>query len=535
MASTNASGSSKIVLIRLYRNLLRVAKPFTAPSPQAPILNALLNRTGRDDHISDWSSFIQTKPETDLSHRNPPRLFRRLLREVVCAGNPEGVVKSQWPSQVDTTVLWNVIRREFRSEPNCPSSLFDDGTRKQVAFMALRELGKKISYLDHLESNSPTPMVQQCAANVTPLPHFPASSYLRPGAFLLAHPHMNDSFFAKSVICILQHKEDNSGTYGIIVNRVSVNTDTGRNRSLVEAFDKSMLPGRLSHVFGDSVIREGGPVHVALQMLHSLPSDFVPMESKEPVNPVVSEEPPVQDKPEENAEKSEQEDGSEFPLDETLGGRLLPVLPVDDETSTAIHSDRATYFAGDIFQVMKAVENGSIERVDLCNYHATHWDSPCRGFVDRSNTEDVAFFVGASTWSPGQLAHEMAQGYWMPCRGPPEIALTGMCEHETNLTEEEEWTTKTQTTTTTTQAATTPSATAGSHSISDAAAAAVAATTHSSGPRTKRPLADLWLSMTSACGDEERRFAHLFFHEDKLGEYGLPCDALELLDEVDYF
>ena len=92
-----------------------------------------------------------------------------------------------------------------------------------------------------------------------------------------------------------------------------------------------------------------------------------------------------------------------------------------------------------------------------------------------AQTDDVSFFVGASIWSPGQLAAEIAQGYWIPCRGPPEMALDGICEHEDD---------------------------------NDA---------------TSRPLADLWLSMMSACGPEEVAMAHLF-HNDHWDEHGMPCD-----------
>jgi hypothetical protein len=97
--------------------------------------------------------------------------------------------------------------------------------------------------------------------------------------------------------------------------------------------------------------------------------------------------------------------------------------------------------------------------------------------------DDVSFFVGASTWSPGQLASEIAQGYWIPCRGPPEMALDGICEHE---------------------------------------------------PTTSgnRPLADLWLSMMSACGEDEAKLSHLF-HRDHCDENGLPCDAFDDDDHDD--
>jgi len=365
-----------VVILRLYRNLLRAAKPFTAPSPNARFLNCLLSRTGIDDHISDWKSFVSAAPkgnqekardltvqyrsgtsstgsdQNDTNEVIPPnrtyqRLFRRLLREVVCGGDQEGMAKSTWPSQVDPMVLWNVIRREFRDDPNCQSIHFNAATRCQVAFTGLRELNKKLSYLDHLERTSPEPLPNQAAWNVSPLPFKPSSSHLRPGAFLLAHPHLNNSFFGKTVICILDHEDENKKsemeddesaskrtmnlpgqqTYGLIVNRSSIHADTGKNRTLREAFGQHMLPAKLAEVFGDSIVREGGPVHVALQMLHTPPS-------------------------------SSEEGGD----DKSIGGRVIPMIPKDDGTSTALYSDRATYFQGEIFKAMTAVEEGRMDR-----------------------------------------------------------------------------------------------------------------------------------------------------------------------------
>ena len=101
--------------------------------------------------------------------------------------------------------------------------------------------------------------------------------------------------------------------------------------------------------------------------------------------------------------------------------------------------------------------------------------------------DDISFFVGASTWAAEQLENEIAQGFWIPCRGPPEIALSGICEHEPT-------------------------------SESD-----------------NRPLADLWLSMMSACGKEEAQLASLFYHHD-WDENLLPCDAFDGEDiDVDFF
>jgi putative AlgH/UPF0301 family transcriptional regulator len=94
--------------------------------------------------------------------------------------------------------------------------------------------------------------------------------------------------------------------------------------------------------------------------------------------------------------------------------------------------------------------------------------------------DDVSFFVGASTWTLGQLQNEIAQGFWIPCRGPTDIALTGICEHDAN-----------------------------------------------SPQNSKRPLADLWLSMMSACGEDEAKLSHLYYHDDDIHDNGLPCDAFD--------
>jgi len=90
--------------------------------------------------------------------------------------------------------------------------------------------------------------------------------------------------------------------------------------------------------------------------------------------------------------------------------------------------------------------------------------------------DDVSFFVGASVWYQGQLEREIEQGSWILCRGPAGIALTGVCEHE-EIEEGE--------------------------------------------PRLK---ADLWLSMISACGQEEAQLAQLLEAAYGDDEYGNACD-----------
>ena len=238
---------------------------------------------------------------------------------------------------MDAVRLRDVVRREFRDGQSNVSASFDHSTRRRVAFVALRELNKKITFFETLQKDAPAPLKQQAAWHVSSLPFQPPSAYLRPGAFLVSHPYMTDSFFGRSVICILEHKDDSdeSGskrsttaghTYGIIINRVSVNAGTGKNRTLREAFQESRLPGRLADVFGDAVIKEGGPVHASIQMIYAASA----------------------------------EDDSLS----TLGGSVIPVV-AEGDSSPALYSDRAVYFQGDVFKAMEAVENGTLDRGEL--------------------------------------------------------------------------------------------------------------------------------------------------------------------------
>jgi hypothetical protein len=348
-SSSTAAASSALVVRRLYRSLLRTTKPFTAPSENAVVLTCLLHRTGIDDNVSDWDGAVtavhnswKTQDQArdlTLSYKESPtgihagsqrqsypRLFRKLLREVIAG--PDGVQKMLFPRQVDSSRLRDVIRREFRDEEGNVSLLFDISTRRKVAFVALRELNKKLSYFDVLQDNSPKPLRHQAAWHVSQLPFQQPSTYLKPGAFLVSNPHMNDSYFSRTVICILEHNDDdgseNAGnTYGLIANRVSVNSSTGKNRTLGESFKENHLPTRLADVFGDSVVKEGGPVHSSIQMLYSAMADKDELTS--------------------------------------IGGSVIPTIPEGDK-SPSLYSDRATYFQGDIFKAMDAVDKGIIDR-----------------------------------------------------------------------------------------------------------------------------------------------------------------------------
>ena len=114
--------------------------------------------------------------------------------------------------------------------------------------------------------------------------------------------------------------------------------------------------------------------------------------------------------------------------------------------STALESDEAIYFQGDCIRAAKAVLEGKF-------------------ILDK-----VSFFVGASCWSAGQLETEVERGWWMPCAGPPQMALTGTCNNGKDVEGQ-----------------------------------------------------DMWLSMMAAIGEEEAKLAYLM-REDKLDENSDACD-----------
>jgi hypothetical protein len=227
-------------------------------------------------NLSKSYANIPEKPKTELSldqRRAPVRVYFRMLLRDVMAG-PNGAAQMLFPSQVDTTRLRNIIKREFRLV-DCS---FDLETRKEVGFVALRELNTKLSWLATMDLPEPETQTlcnqRQAARNVYPLPLDPAL-YLKPGTFLIANPHLG-GFFRQSVVCIVDHTERNvspcdneekifhGGTYGLTVNKPCLNPSTGRDQTLRDAFRQ--LPKKIADSFGDCSIRHGGPVHLSLQV-----------------------------------------------------------------------------------------------------------------------------------------------------------------------------------------------------------------------------------------------------------------------------
>lgn len=449
--------ANALILRRLYRSLLKASKPFSSPNPHAAVASCLLHRTGAGDGV-DFEKYlanrriaaalsnarserkgrsleearnlsksyaIDEEPNSELGNsedqrRAPIRIcFRRLLREVVAG--VDGTRQLQFPKQVDTTRLRHIIHREFR----IVESPFDYITRKEVGFLALRQLNTKLSWLDTLSVADKELEAQklrnqrQAARHVEPLPLDP-DAYLRQGVFLIAHPLLT-GYFRRSVVCILDHcerevleddKVRHGGTYGLVINKPGLNPFTGRDQTLRAVFRH--LPRKVLDSFGECSIRHGGPVHLSLQMIHG-------------ARP--------QDQP-------------------TLNGEVLKIIN-DGDTSPAMYTDRAVYYKGDLIEAASAVTEGTLDR------------------------DDISFYVGASCWEAGQLESEVKQGIWLPCRGPPEMALTGTCDH---VGDDEVYT-----------------------------------------KEAERPKADLWLSLMCAMGNDEATLAHLLSADDN-NENDDACD-----------
>ena len=522
--------TNPVVLRRLYRSLLKASKPFSPlHNPRAAVYTSLLHRTGIDDGIS-WDRVLQQMAkrqetmaakeanndnnsnnertaerrqrspeqardltrsyvddhddddddddkwlneegggfnqssshhdmETSLEERRLPYrvLFRRLLREVVTG--LDGSSQMKFPSQVVPNTLQEVIQREFRRPATTTTTTttgdngpfpFDEATRQQAAFIALRELNTKLSWIDSLLPSSSSEATtdqekernqRQAAKGVTPIHPLQPSEYLKAGTFLVAHPLLT-GYFRRTVVCILDHSErqgtSNGGTYGLVVNRIGVSPSTGKDQTLTDVL--RTIPPPLAEVFGESSVRDGGPVHMSIQMIHS----------------------------------------AESPQQPSLGGTVLLSTPTTQNTTTTTPTttkhptDRSIYYQGDIIEAAEAVSNGQLDR-------GKQQCEPCFACSTELNKRvsgDISFYVGASCWEVRQLESEIERGYWLPCQGPPSIALSGTCEH--NVTD-----------TTTTN---------------------------------ERPKNDLWLSMMCALGHEEGNLAHLVL-DDTGSEHGDACDS----------
>ncbi|KAL3788095.1 hypothetical protein HJC23_008157 [Cyclotella cryptica] len=368
-----------------------------------------------------------------------------------------------------------------------PSSYIDTPIRLQTAFYALMELNRKLAWAEKLGL---TPHIQshrrhatknhdeasirnrrrllQAAKGVSPFPRSTTiptdesksdstsqSTYTYPlqcGTYLIAHPLMT-GYFAKTVIILLDHtaspsehsspdKDDEigpGGTYGLIINRLALQPVSEEKRleilrqrleermhqmneeatasdttttttkesssllldimkpsssaasglqrpiSLTQAIQPNDLPESVQAAFGGSPLREGGPVNLSLQMIHRKCVDV-----KKNISGGVGD-----------TKTAEASDTTAALNTHEIGGIQIPSL--SDETT---FDTDAIYFGGDVVKASLAVTDGSEDQGDF------------------------SFIVGASCWTPGQLQREIERGCWLPFRGPPTMAMTGMCDHD---------------------------------------------------------------------------------------------------------
>jgi hypothetical protein len=389
--SYSAAAKTALIHKRLYRALLRAAKPFSPPSSNAAVLSCLLHRSFIPLEVDEKLAIHEQEAKDILpgvyvdieeaGGSDPKRsdthflLFRRLLQEVFVGSGDDDEHQSssnsnsnsnnnnsppkkrsqclQFPSQVKDRPLklQDIIRREFRVPDNSTandsnekeerySAGFTLQARRDCAFLALKRLNEKLVWGDQLEVEMAPPCPQQAAKYVTPIPPSgPPSSYLKPGTFLVAHPHLS-GFFRKAVLVILRHgpleegDEDNNdhkdddgeefdaGTYGVVINRVSLHEISGKNRSLSDVMN--VLPEKVVAAFGGFPIKEGGPVHMpSIQMLHACtPPDGGP---------------------------------TKHPSLEEIGGTRLPSI-------MDYSSEKAVYFRGDILKAAEAVKTEYLDR-----------------------------------------------------------------------------------------------------------------------------------------------------------------------------
>lgn len=440
------SKSKALVAKTLYRTLLRTAKLFSKDTPNGAILSSFLYRSGTDDYM-DYKAeaeikeskhkvvqeYISMNQARDLSQsyqdiiqrRKKPSqewsnshyhgdeedkaefLYKGLVKQVV--GEKQHMHFPHRILQEEDSImqrLRHVIQSEFRSYENNESlsQYFDEKVRVKAAFLAMKELQKKLAWAESMGmqlnadgsySRAEDQQVQLLTLkNVIRLPTEDPSVYLQPGVFLIAHPLLTGCF-QRSIICLLQHTEGKShkddldqdseykdeegddtigGTYGLVINspiRTGVPNHTSeqkRDRTLREIIRNDCLPEGIKTAFGSNPVRNGGPVNMSVQMMRKTTSE------------------------------QEQKLG--------LGGSLLQSGSShiqEMETSAALNDDCAFYHGGDIIKAAQSVIDNEIE------------------------TDAYSFIVGASCWEQGQLQSEIEKGFWIPCVADPKIAFSGEC------------------------------------------------------------------------------------------------------------
>ena len=165
--------------------------------------------------------------------------------------------------------------------PSPPAQEEDGIERRTWAAEGVAPLGTTVpTRKDHLDKEPPlTPEKDAGGSNGASNAGDEASSSLRRGTYLIAHPLMR-GYFARSVIVLLDHAEEregadgsqSGGTYGLIVNRPARDPGAGALLRRLEegggpprdapiplarAIQADDLPEAVQAAFGDSPVREG--------------------------------------------------------------------------------------------------------------------------------------------------------------------------------------------------------------------------------------------------------------------------------------
>ena len=383
-----------------------------------------------------------------------------------------------------------------------------------------------------------------------------SSSPLQCGTYLIAHPLMT-GYFAKSAIVLLDHTEEvdsslakteeggSGGTYGLIINRLALQsemvessrghldllrqkweekksklgeepmvvegtslelatsseslsseriTDNATSQdttqsatikgtshniqrpiSLLQAINADDLPETVIMAFGDAHVRDGGPVNLSLQMIHRKKSE--------------------QDDTNEKEDEGKQKEESTS----TVGGTILGT-----DNDNLLESEETIYFNGDVVKASHDVLKG------------------------KSDVDDYSFIIGAACWSPGQLEHEIERGCWLPFRGPPQMAMTGMCEHNDITVPISENGNGTEIAGGGTKLSMFPPRPSNSATSSVAGSVGKTASQHHSSQPKERPVGDLWLSVMCALGEGEGELAYMMLKNKNVSnKLGDACDNFD--------
>lgn len=217
-------------------------------------------------------------------------------------------------------------------------------------------------------------------------------------------------------------------------------------------------------------------MNVSLQMLHRNTSE-------------------VKNDKDENDSEGKEKIQSQRPVC-SIGGTLL-----GSENDAPKISEDTIYFGGDVMKASYAVLDGKNDR------------------------DDFSFIIGASCWAPGQLANEIERGCWLPFRGPPQIAMQGMVDHnDVPVSASEDEHVDADKGTKLSLFPPRPSNTA----VSSVAGSAAKAALQQSGQPAARPVGDLWLSIMCALGEGEADLAYML-QDDKsvTNKFGDACDNFD--------